>query len=818
MDLVSPKKAPVWKSVLTVIIGVVLVLVIIVAALWVYASCMGHDPGEFFPGNSDLNSAAGELASAENILRRRPDDDEAHIQRASAFLTLGHLEGVRLEWETWRDDGGSEWGSIGRSLEELELKTDEIRALLHDAEISLHPSDLYPPIYSLLDDIAERYEGIPEYRALFLKGYLLLREGRRAEAEPIFSNELDNYHPLRDYVMYNYGRSLIVAGTEEQALDVFEEFLGEYPSSRLAPLAHLENINILRDLSRTDDAVTECRRMLDRYPTSAFASKALRKWAEILEETMDFDSGAEVRVRILRDYPESAETAETVEMFFDGVYALRHLDDSDRLEVAYAGLWDYPSDALEVLSELADSENLSPDERAMACHGACRSEFLLGHYYECIDWGNRARDLAPGSEYADRSGIRIAWAYNRLDKGDRAMEAFREVAEGRGPLAALGAESLYDMAYGLRNLETVREMCTLIVEEYPTSDQIPDALAMLAYLGCRDGRYQSARGHAETCVTNFPDHPASVEAGFWLARSLVGLGRIREADDAYEELANRNPWNYWGIRAMEIADPNIWVLSAVDPMDFDIERLSCFDGDVAAAWELYDVGTLELAEDEFNLALENDGKGARCGLALIHVEQDRMREGILSLREAAARGDQAYLTPARQQKILDNLYPRPFETEVITAALAHDVPSSWLWGAMRQESAYNSNARSGSDARGLIQIMPQTGRFIADRRGADTFDPETLWDPELNLDFSAWYFSYLRHEVGGDRLLDVLAAYNGGPGALRRYRQQLPTRDNDIFISAIPTNETRNFARWVYANIRMYDYILDMEGYQTVPF
>ena len=55
------------------------------------------------------------------------------------------------------------------------------------------------------------------------------------------------------------------------------------------------------------------------------------------------------------------------------------------------------------------------------------------------------------------------------------MEAFREVAEGHGPLAALGAESLYEKAYGLRNLETVREMCTLIVEEYPTSDKIDDA-------------------------------------------------------------------------------------------------------------------------------------------------------------------------------------------------------------------------------------------------------------------------------------------------------------------------------------------------------
>jgi soluble lytic murein transglycosylase len=816
--MVKPRKQPAWTSISAVVAGVIGILAIIAIALGFYSGGFKSGGSDPFPGDRVLSQAARSLASAERRIRQNANDESAHLERARSWLTLGHLEGARIELEQWLENGGPEWGDLARSLDELKLKTDEIRALLHEAETSPHPSEKYPPIYALLDDIASRYEGIPKYRALFLKGYLLLRESRKGEAEPIFGEELTTYYPLEAYVKYNYARSVSVTGNEEAALALFDEFIREFASNRLAPLAHLERVNILREAGRDDEAIEECRRMLDRYPTSSFAPKALRKWAEIYEDRMDFENGADIRVRIVRDYPDSEEASDTLEMFFGGLYSLQLLDEGDRLVLTYEALWNHPNDALAVLTQLADSQNLTAEERAKACHGASRCEFALGHYYDSIEWGNRARDLAPQSESGDRAGIRNGWSYSRLNKNDLALEEFRKVAEGHGPLAPIGAQSLCEQAYSMRDLATVKDACTLIIEEYPDSDQTPAALTMLAYLGCRDGLYQSARGYASRCVDNFPDSPESAEAGFWLARAMQGLGRSQEAERAFEGLAKRVPWDFWGIRAAETTRLNDLQYDLLDPMAFNIQRLSCFDSGIAVAWELYDAGTLELAESEFDLALDNGIKGAACGLALVYAEQGRIREGIVELRDAAAVGDQAYLTPEKQNRVLNYLYPRPFESEVRNAALAHDVPPSWLWGAMRQESSFNPDARSGSDARGLIQIMPQTGRFIADQRGAATFDPETLWDPEVNLDYAAWYFAYLRGEVGGDRLLDVLAAYNGGPGAWRSYRQLLPTRDDDIFISAIPSAETSNFAHWVYANVMMYEYILDKEGYQVVPF
>jgi tetratricopeptide (TPR) repeat protein len=775
------------------------------------------NPGAMFAGDTVLEYAARNLADANRTLRGSPDDPAAHLARAKAYLAFGYLEGARLELQNRPEDADAEWNDLGRSLDELELKTDEIRRLLHEAETSASPAEHYPPIYALLDDIAGRFEGVPKYRAIFLKGYLLLREGRKAEAEPIFRDQLTHYVPLKAYVSYNHARSLMVSGSEDQALKELNDFIGRNPANRLTPLAHLERINLLRDLGRSEEAIAECQRAIDRYPDSTFAPKVLRKWAEIYESAMDFDQGATIRVRLLRDFPDSAEGSDTLDMFFGGVYSPAVLSEIDQLVVAYAAANSHPSGAFAILSVLADSTTLSVEQRARACQGAGLCEYRLGLYYESIDWCTKAVDLAPGTEWADRAGIRTGYAFKSLNKIDLAKQAFWKVVQGRGPQGSAAAEILWKLCYELEDMQSVDQVCRYIVDEYPRSKEAPAAMAVLAYLGCSRGQYQTGRGFAQNCVDNFPANPASAEAGFWLARATQGLGRNVESRDLYMRLAQRVPWSYWGIRAAEVIQYSPETIEALDPFSFSTENSSVYDGTLATAWELYDAGTLELAQSEFQLAVQNGVPGAKCGLALVEGEQGDIQSAVPILRDASETGDQANLTPARQRRLLDVLYPRPFEDKVTAAALAHDVPVSWLWGAMRQESCFNPRAQSGSGACGLIQIMPETGRFIAAQRGASTFDPATLWDPATNLDYGSWYFAYLRNQVG-DNLLFVMAAYNGGPGRLTRWREELPTRDDDIFIDAIPREETRNFAHWVYCNVKIYEQVLKAQDFQLVPF
>jgi len=652
---------------------------------------------------------------------------------------------------------------------------------------------------------------------LFLKSYLLLREGRRGEAQPLLAGPLASYTPLREYVMYYHARSLMVQGSEEKALEAFRKFIELNPSSRLAPLALLERVNLLRDLGRMDEAIGECRRLTEKYPESEFAPKALRKWAEIYESAMDLENALPIRIRLLKEYPDSQEARDTLEMFFGGLYSFDFLGEDDLLTVAYAAARFHPAEVLESLSALVESSTLSEEKRAQASLGAAVCESAQRKYQEAIEWCKKAIALAPETEWAERAGIRIGNAYMNLKEPEKALEAYWNVVQNGGPLASEAAERFWKLAYELGDMVKVEDACRKVANEHPRSSQAPGAMALLAYLGCLNGEYQTARSYAQRCVGAFSNHPASAEARFWLAKALEKLGQRAEARQEYQKLARDVPWSFWGIKAAEIAGFSEENPVSIDPLDFNVVKASVYDGNLAIAWELYDVGILELAESEFKFAMGKGERGAQCGLALVQAESGRFRAGVVTLREAALKGEQAFLTPGRKERILNVLYPRPFRDEVVSAALAHNVLPSWLWGTMHQESTFDPNARSSAGAIGLMQIMPDTGRFIASQRGARSFDPNRLWDPKLNIDYGAWYLDYLRNQVG-DNLLFVAASYNGGVGQFRRLRASVSLDDDVMFVRSIPREETRNFAIWVYSNVKIYDSILKSENFELVPF
>lgn len=107
-------------------------------------------------------------------------------------------------------------------------------------------------------------------------------------------------------------------------------------------------------------------------------------------------------------------------------------------------------------------------------------------------------------------------------------------------------------------------------------------------------------------------------------------------------------------------------------------------------------------------------------------------------------------------------------------ATTHGIDPDLLAIVVLIESRGNADATSPVGARGLTQVMPATARRIAEARGIDAPTSPEMADPKLNLDFGAWYLARqldtfgkgLDEETAVSR---VLAAYNGGPDAARRW-------------------------------------------------
>jgi soluble lytic murein transglycosylase len=118
-----------------------------------------------------------------------------------------------------------------------------------------------------------------------------------------------------------------------------------------------------------------------------------------------------------------------------------------------------------------------------------------------------------------------------------------------------------------------------------------------------------------------------------------------------------------------------------------------------------------------------------------------------------------------------------------------------VMGLILQESYYNPEARSRVGATGLMQIMPPTGKEIAQRLRIP-FGDKRLENPEVNIRLGTYYLKGLINRFGGNVYLAV-ASYNGGQGNVARWKRADPNRPTDEFLESIPFPETRNYVKRV---------------------
>lgn len=148
--------------------------------------------------------------------------------------------------------------------------------------------------------------------------------------------------------------------------------------------------------------------------------------------------------------------------------------------------------------------------------------------------------------------------------------------------------------------------------------------------------------------------------------------------------------------------------------------------------------------------------------------------------------------------------PRAYEAQVQAAAARYGVDPDLLFAVMRVESIYNRRIISHVGAIGLTQIMPRTGRLIADSLDIPDFEVTDLLDPQTNLNFSAWYLASLLRRFEGHIPLAV-AAYNGGPHNVRLWLRKSPdSMPLDAFLEHIPFSQTHRYVRRVLTHYAAY--------------
>jgi soluble lytic murein transglycosylase len=282
---------------------------------------------------------------------------------------------------------------------------------------------------------------------------------------------------------------------------------------------------------------------------------------------------------------------------------------------------------------------------------------------------------------------------------------------------------------------------------------------------------------------------------YWKARALMEGGRTHEAERILKPLATE--FNFYGQLAVEELGGKIEApLVAYRPSAAEVDAMSELIG-IRRALELYRLG--ERIDANLEWAWATRGFDDKQLLAAARVA--RRYENY----------DRAISTANRTVSLHDFSlrYPAPYRDVMQVHAEQFALDEAWIYGLIRQESRFIANARSQAGARGLMQLMPSTARWVARRLGLKNWRWSRMTDVDTNINLGTYYLRHVLDAVDGHTLL-ASAGYNAGPRRARDWRSETPI-EGAIYAETIPFDETRNYVKRVMANTTYYAHNFSQE-------
>ena len=171
--------------------------------------------------------------------------------------------------------------------------------------------------------------------------------------------------------------------------------------------------------------------------------------------------------------------------------------------------------------------------------------------------------------------------------------------------------------------------------------------------------------------------------------------------------------------------------------------------------------------------------------------------------------DRAILTAAQSGNLNDLglRFPLLYRNMIETNAQDNGIDPSWVYGILRQESAFMTDARSDVGALGLMQLMPRTGWLTGLRIHLFVRTDSAILNVANNLRLGTTYLKTVLDDTGGREVL-ATAAYNAGPNRVIQWLPQTHKLDADAWVDTIPYRETRNYVKDVMAFSTVYAYLL----------
>jgi len=607
--------------------------------------------------------------------------------------------------------------------------------------------------------------------ALLFRADSLLRQGETAEARSLAARATDRTPEsgLSPSALVWAAAVQSAAGDPGAAVRILERVLGSHPD-RL-------------DASRTRYLLGEAQLATGDQPAAAKTFAAL--W---LQAPASYGDAAEAQLKALADAgitvpaPSPAERAARAERLLSGGLIERALAEAQAL-VAEKPAPDVRERALKVVMNAA--RRLGRDEVALAAAG---DALAIAPAERRAAW---LLELGRLRQRRDRAA-----ALGTLDRLVREHPKSRDAAD-----ALLLKAELLEAAN--RTAEAEKTYVRLAAD-YPDEDEAATALWRLGWAAWFRGNLTESTARWSRLQTARGVGSLRESATYWLGRAWERRGDREQAARQFTALVRDAPRSYYGILAARRA-PTATPAAAGPAFTFPSDPLEALQGDAryARAETLREVGLREFADEELDsLTRAAVGEPRRLyALSAAYVADERYHMALRILRRS-------FLGLARSggagspREFWEMFYPLGWRDALTAAAGRASVDPFLVAAVVREESSFYPAARSRVGARGLMQLMPDTGRAVAQSRQIPFPDATVLDQPVTNLELGSTFFAGLMREFGDPRL--AAAAYNAGPTRVREWWAGRRSDDLEVWVDQIPYNETRAFVKRVMLSYEEY--------------
>jgi soluble lytic murein transglycosylase len=275
---------------------------------------------------------------------------------------------------------------------------------------------------------------------------------------------------------------------------------------------------------------------------------------------------------------------------------------------------------------------------------------------------------------------------------------------------------------------------------------------------------------------------------YWLARGLREQGKGEEAKALFESIAG--DFSFYGqLAASELGRSTVIPPVGYTPTPAEVTAMAEQPA-FARVLALYRLGLRAEGNREWNFNIQR--------------MDDKQLLTVAALGRKVDLPDRAINTADKTTLLHDFSlrYLAPHYRQVKPQAESVGLDDAWVYGLMRQESRFITDARSVVGASGLMQLMPATARWVAKKIGLADYQPGRVTDLDTNITLGTNYLKIVLDELYDHQAL-ASAAYNAGPGRPRRWRDSKPM-EAAIFAESIPLNETRDYVKKVLSNAVYY--------------